>query len=180
METAARLKLGETPGDRVLKVNHAGEHGAVNIYRGQRFAARWLHAELLDGLRKFQDHEERHRTIFADELQRRHLRRCRSFHLCGLGGLLLGLLTGLSGRRSIAATTVAVEAVVLRHLEGQLRDLHDSDPVACRAIGSIIDEEREHHDHSALEGLQGSFWPRLIRPLVSASTEAVIWLGMHL
>jgi hypothetical protein len=38
MELIARLSHDETLGDRVLKVNHAGEHGAVNIYRGQRLA----------------------------------------------------------------------------------------------------------------------------------------------
>jgi ubiquinone biosynthesis monooxygenase Coq7 len=180
METAAGLKLGETLGDRVLKVNHAGEHGAVNIYRGQHFVSRWRSPDLLVGLRELQDHEERHRSIFSSELQRRHLRRCRSYHLCGLGGLLLGFVTGICGRRSIAATTVAVEAVVLKHLDGQLRDLRDTDPEACRAIGSIIEDERAHLNRAALEEQHGSLWPRLIRPVVSASTEAVIWLGMHI
>jgi ubiquinone biosynthesis monooxygenase Coq7 len=33
MEVTARLAADETLGDRVIKVNHAGEHGAVNIYR---------------------------------------------------------------------------------------------------------------------------------------------------
>jgi ubiquinone biosynthesis monooxygenase Coq7 len=160
-------------------VNHAGEHGAVNIYRGQRFVSRWRRTDLLVGLQEFQNHEERHRAVFAAELRLRRLRRCSSYHLCGFGGLLLGFLTGLCGRRSIAATTVAVEAVVLRHLEGQLRDLRDSDPAAYRAIGSIVEDERAH-ERAALVALQGSLWPMLIRPIVSASTEAVIWLGMHL
>ena len=40
-EKTARLGFGETLGDRVLKVDHAGEHGAVNIYRGQLTACRY-------------------------------------------------------------------------------------------------------------------------------------------
>jgi len=40
MELAASLKSGETVGDRVMKVNHAGEHGAINIYRGQLLVCR--------------------------------------------------------------------------------------------------------------------------------------------
>jgi 3-demethoxyubiquinol 3-hydroxylase len=89
-------------------------------------------------------------------------------------------MTGLCGRPSICATTVAVERVVLRHLEAQLRDLRESDPEAHRAISSIMEDEQAHHDRAALEKRQGIFWPRVLRPLVSASTEVVIWLGMHL
>jgi ubiquinone biosynthesis monooxygenase Coq7 len=180
METTARLNLGETLGARVLKVDHAGEHGAVNIYRAQRAACRWRSAELRRELEEFQRHEERHRAVFAAELPRRGLRRCRSYHLCGAGGLLLGFITGLCGRPSISATTVAVERVVLRHLEAQLRDLRDSDPDAFQAISSILEDEQAHHDRAALEKRQGIFWPKVLRPIVSASTEAVIWLGMHL
>jgi len=180
METAARPNVGETLGSRVLKVDHAGEHGAVNIYRGQSIACRWRSAELRRELAEFQSHEERHRAIFAAELRRRGVGRCRSYQLCGVGGFLLGFITGVCGRPSISATTVAVERVVLRHLEAQLRHLRQSDPDAYRAISSIVEDEQAHHDRAALEKRQGIFWPRLLRPLVSASTEAVIWLGMHL
>lgn len=141
----SRRQLGYA--DRVLKVNHAGEHGAVNIYRGQRLVC-------------FQ----------------RGVRRCRSYGLCGLGGFVLGVLTGICGRASIAAVTVAVERVVLRHLEEQLRTLaHEP-----AAVASIIEDERAHHDRAAQEPRQGIFWPRLLRPAVSAATELVIWTGMRI
>jgi 3-demethoxyubiquinol 3-hydroxylase len=180
METAARLNLGETLGDRVLKVDHAGENGAVNIYRAQRVACFWRGAELQRELAEFQEHEERHRAIFDAELRRRGVRRCRSYHLCGLGGLVLGFVTGLCGRPSISAVTVAVEKVVLRHLETQLRDLRDSDPEAFGAISAIVADEQAHHDRAAMEKCQGVFWPRVLRPIVSVSTEFVIWIGMRL
>ena len=99
---------------------------------------------------------------------------------CGTGGYLLGLITGLLGRSAIAATTVAVESVVLKHLEHQLITLGDRDPDATAAISAIVSEERQHHDQSEvhLEGHQR--WRAVIEPVVSASTEAVIWLGMRL
>ena len=180
MQTAAQSGMDKSLGDRILKVDHAGENGAVNIYRGQLLACRFRDPELRCELSEFRLHEERHRAVFAAELQRRGIRRCRSYHLCGVGGFVLGLVTGLCGRPSIAATTVAVERVVLRHLDVQLRDLRDVDPEACSAISSILRDEQEHHDRAALETRQGIFWPRVLKPLVSASTEAVIWLGMHL
>lgn len=119
-------------------------------------------------------------AIFEAELEKRGRPRCRSYWLCGFGGLVLGLVTGLFGARAIAATTVAVERVVLRHLEHQLRALGDTDPEAVVAISSIIAEEQEHHDASALHARQGQFWSRILMPVVSVSTEAVIWLGMRL
>jgi ubiquinone biosynthesis monooxygenase Coq7 len=169
-----------TYADRVLKVNHAGEHGAINIYRGQRLVSFWRDDALKRELEEFRAHEERHRAIFAAELERRGLRRCRSYPLCGLGGFLLGVATGICGRASIAAVTLAVERVVLRHLEIQLRELDGVDPAAHASIASIVDDERAHHDRAAQEPRQGIFWPRLIRPAVSAATEFVIWTGMRL
>lgn len=106
--------------NRVLKVNHAGEHGAVNIYAGQILVARLTAPDLVAELREFKSHEERHRATFWAELVRRNQPRCRSYHLCGLGGFVLGLVTGVLGRNAIAATTVAIERVVLRHLADQL------------------------------------------------------------
>ena len=166
--------------DRVLKVDHAGEHGAVNIYRGQRLVCSWRDEALKRELEEFRAHEERHRAIFAAELERRGVRRCRSYRLCGLGGFVLGVLTGICGRASIAAVTVAVERVVLRHLEVQLRELEGVDAAAHAAISSILDDERSHHDRAAQEPRQGIFWPRVLKPAVSAATEFVIWTGMKL
>jgi 3-demethoxyubiquinol 3-hydroxylase len=169
-----------THGDRIMKVNHAGEHGAVNIYRGQRLASFWRDPAFKRGLHELQAHEEAHRAIFAAELARRGVRRCRSYWLCGFGGLVLGLVTGIFGRTSIAAVTVAVERVVLRHLEIQMRELQGVDNAALAAIAAIIDDERSHHDRAAHESRQGNFWPRLLKPAVSAATEFVIWTGMKL
>jgi Ubiquinone biosynthesis protein COQ7 len=91
MEVIARLAAEETLGDRVIKVNHAGEHGAVNIYRAQLLACWWRKSDLKSELREFLDHEKRHRAIFASELTRRGRPRCRSYWLCGVGGFVLGL-----------------------------------------------------------------------------------------
>lgn len=164
---------------RVLKVNHAGENGAVNIYTGQLCFARFTAPAMVAELAEFKSHEERHRAIFWGELQRRNGTRCRSYWLCGVGGFALGLITGLFGPRAIAATTVAVERVVLRHLEHQLEQLRGKDSAAVDVIESIVSEERQHHDQSAAHLTTSHFWPRILSPIVSASTEAVIWVGMR-
>lgn len=167
-------------GDRIMKVNHAGEHGAVNIYRGQIVMARFTARHLVDELKECQSHEERHRSIFQAELTRRGKARCCSYWLCAFGGYCLGIVTGLFGTSAIAATTVAVESVVLRHLEQQVAWLSQVDRPAVEAIAAIIGDEKQHHDQYASRLNASGFWPRVLTPVVSASTEVVIWMGMRL
>lgn len=176
----ASLRAGSEYANRVLKVNHAGEHGAVNIYRGQIFAARLTAPSMLVELNEFKSHEEKHRSIFWSELQRRDRSRCKSYSLCGFGGFVLGLVTGFLGRSAIAATTVAVERVVLNHLERQLKTLRDTDSAAYEAVSAIVDEEKHHYNQSASHIDAGQCWSRVLTPVVTGSTEAVIWLGMRL
>ena len=180
MTVVARLNRGESLGDRIMKVDHAGEHGAVCIYRAQRFLARWRAPEMLAELDDFLAHEQRHRARFGAELSRRGARRCRSYFLCGLGGFTLGALTGLAGRQAIAATTVAIERIVLRHMREQVDVLIGRDVEAATALQDVIGDEQVHHDLSAARLGRGSLWQKIIDPVVAASTEAVIWLGMRL
>lgn len=189
----ARLRLNDRPpvsrpasandtelGHRILKVNHAGENGAVHIYAGQIFVARFTAPSLVTELREFKSHEEKHRGIFQEELARRGRPRCKSYWLCAVGGYVLGLVTGLFGRPAIAATTVAVERVVLSHLTRQLSALAGKDEPAVLAISRIVAEEQQHHDQSAAHLMEGRFWPKVLTLVVTASTESVIWLGMRL
>ncbi|MCW5572130.1 MAG: demethoxyubiquinone hydroxylase family protein [Steroidobacteraceae bacterium] len=155
-----------------MKVNHAGEHGAVCIYSAQIQVSRVLWPSAVKDLVEFRSHELRHRSIFQAELLRRGRPRCRSYWLCGIGGYTLGFFTACCGKTAIAATTAAVETVVLRHLESQLAALGTSDPMATVAIRAIADDERQHQQVSAAAAGSG-LWYKVLTPLVAASTEAV-------
>lgn len=174
-----RLRPAQTRGEIALKVDHAGERGAIWIYRAQRWVARWRAPALVPEIEHFLAHEERHRALFAAELERRGVRRCRSYHLCGLGGLALGLVTGLIGSRSIALTTGAVESVVLSHLEQQQNELEAIDPLAAAVIREIVAEEKEHHETSTRRLGGKRAFDGILRPLITTATEAVIWTGMR-
>jgi ubiquinone biosynthesis monooxygenase Coq7 len=181
MELSVRVLAADGPGGRILKVNHAGENGAVHIYNGQILVGRLTAPSMVAQLRHFRTHEESHRRVFETELQRRGVRRCRSYVLCGIGGFALGAVTALFGRGAIAATTVAVERVVLSHLKHQLAVLEDRDPKAAEAVRTIVSEEQEHHDTAAMHAANASgFWLAVLAPLVSVATELVIWTGMRL
>lgn len=168
-------------GNRILKVNHAGEHGAVNIYAAQIWMANWLRPSLVDQLKEFKAHEENHRRIFAEILQQRNVPRCASYHLCGVGGYFLGAVSVILGQSAVFATTVAVEHVVLMHLCDQINILHN-DPQAIAAIEQIVADEQHHHDQS-LAQLNATSERHMMKPLMALvrwATESVIWLGMKL
>lgn len=78
MNFATQFQRRETLGDRIIKVDHAGEHGAVCIYRTQRWIARWRAPGMVAELNEFLEHELGHRAQFGAELKRRNRRRCRS------------------------------------------------------------------------------------------------------
>jgi 3-demethoxyubiquinol 3-hydroxylase len=165
---------------RIIKVDHAGEFGAVNIYRAQLMVARLTMPSLVAQLEEFIAHENRHLNTFAEVLRARGIARCRSYWFCGVGGFALGLVTGLFGRSGVMACTAAVETVVTGHLVEQLRFLEShGDTEAAAAVLSIVSEEEEH---KAVGIAQGKDSP-LFEPLgavVAIATSFVIWLGMKL
>jgi ubiquinone biosynthesis monooxygenase Coq7 len=165
---------------RIIKVNHAGEFGAVNIYRAQLNVARLAIPSLVPQLLEFLAHENRHLNTFAEVLRARGISRCKSYWFCGVGGFALGLVTSLFGRSGIMACTAAVETVVTGHLVEQLAFLESQgDTEAAVAVQSIVSEEEEH---KAVGIAQGKDSP-LFRPLgavVAIATSFVIWLGMML
>ena len=168
-----------TPG-RLIKVDHAGEFGAINIYRAQILLAHIVAPSLVPPLKEFLAHERRHLEVFRAVLDRRGIRRCRSFMFCGVGGYLLGLATGVLGRRGIMACTAAVESVVTAHLERQMAFMQASgDEEAYSAVRSILAEELEHQEAGVAQA-QNSWLYKPIRFVVSRATELVIWLGLKL
>jgi ubiquinone biosynthesis monooxygenase Coq7 len=176
---AATLGPARSLGERSLKVDHTGENSAVRIYTAQLWVARWRSPALVAQLEEFLVHEQAHRAIFAAELAARGVRRCRSYGLCGFGGTVLGLATGLIGPQAVHATTAAIERVVLRHLQHQLEDLRTIDPAACAAIGRIVADEQAHHDQAEGQVLREGALQAALDFIVSRATEMVIWLGMR-
>lgn len=173
------LRPAKTTFEKMIKVDHTGENGAVNIYKAQAIGAQLFASDLLPEIKENQAHEERHRNIFANQLDRWGVRRCVSFHLSGIGGFALGLVTGLMGRQAIHATTFAVEHVVLEHLEHQLSYLKDADADAFECVAAIVAEEQEHHDNAETNLMQDKWLNKALIAIVKFSTEGVIRFGMR-
>ncbi len=169
----------KTIAEKMIKVDHVGENGAVNIYRAQRLAASFRAKHLLPQLKHFQGHEEEHREIFRQQLASWGVRRCVSYHASGIGGFTLGFITGLIGPSAIAATTYAVESVVLSHLETQLEYLNGADKDAYHCVERIVVDEKAHHDTAEAQIQSNTILTRVLIGVVKFSTEQVIRFGMR-
>lgn len=74
---------------RILRVNHAGEHGAVAIYSAQLAHARRAHPDLAPWLSETLAHEQTHRTRFREAMPSRAAKPCRMMFVWSFGGAAL-------------------------------------------------------------------------------------------
>lgn len=162
---------------RILKVNHAGEYGAIRIYRAQIWLARRRYPDIASRLAEFLDHEITHCRAFREAMPERDARPCRIMALWGNGGFVLGLLTALLGRRGIWICTAAVEAAVHRHLDDQLVYLRRRDPELHALIRRIQEEELQHLSLAEQQIDQSERYPRILGAMISGATDMAIWLS---
>jgi len=162
---------------RIVKVNHAGEYGAIRIYSAQITVARRLWPDVVPELSEMLGHERQHCAAFRTAMPDRNARPCRVMSLWSWGGWLLGFLTALSGRQGIWVCTAAVEAAVHRHLDDQLHFLAVRDAELDQIIRSIREEELEHLHHAESRLASPGAGQRVLHKAISDVTDAVIWLS---
>ena len=177
--TLSTLRPAEKTAEKMIKVDHAGENGAVNIYRAQRFVARFRSKSIVKQLEQNMEHELNHRKIFENYQAENGIRRCKSYFVCGAGGYVLGFVTGLFGPTAVAATTYAVENVVLEHLEEQRAYLYKDDLAAHECVIQIIEDEKAHHDSAKNQLQEDQLIVNILIKIVRLCTECVIRFGMR-
>lgn len=162
---------------RILKVNHAGEYGAIRIYRAQVWVARRLYPDIVPFLEETLGHEIEHCSLFQNAMPKRGARPCYVMSLWGKGGLVLGFMTALCGRQGIWICTEAVEATVHRHLNDHLLFLKDRDSELYAIIKGIQIDEIGHLSHASARVSSRNLWKRSLASVIVVVTEAVIWLS---
>jgi ubiquinone biosynthesis monooxygenase Coq7 len=162
---------------RILKVNHAGEYGAIRIYSAQIRVAKQRFPDVVPALAEMLGHEKQHCERFFAAMPARVSRPCRVMSLWSLGGSLLGFLTALAGRQSIWVCTAAVESAVHRHLDDQLHFLSGRDADLHALILSIREEELAHLRHAVDHLHEPGPTQRALQAAISAVTDLLIWLS---
>lgn len=143
---------------RILKVNHAGEFGAIRIYGAQIWMARRLFPDIVPPLQEMREDEIDHCRLFREAMPSRDARPCRVMAFWSLGGFLLGFLTALGGRNMIWICTEAVESTVHRHLDDQLAFLQTGDRELYRLIASIQEQELAHLQEAEKKTRRHAVW----------------------
>lgn len=162
---------------RILKVNHAGEYGAIRIYRAQLWIARRRFPDIVPFLEETLGHEITHCEAFRGAMPEHEARPCRFMALWGIGGWVLGVFTAMVGRQGIWICTAAVESAVHRHLDDQIYFLRRHHPGLCDQIATIQEEELLHletaENHVSAHGTMAS----TLRGFIFVATDVVIWLS---
>lgn len=162
---------------RIVKVDHAGEYGAIRIYSAQIAVAARLYPDVVTALAGMLEHEKKHCEAFRDAMPSRKSRPCRVMSFWSLGGAMLGFGTALFGRKAIWVCTAAVEETVHRHLDEQLDFLATRDPELHDIISSIREEEIFHLRHAEGQIIQIGLLGRVLHSAISQITDAMIWLS---
>ena len=177
-----------TPGPRskrlreMLRVDHAGEYGAVQIYRGQRAVFDRLSGKthISDLLKEMEDGEQKHLTRF-DELLLEHETRPTLFApLWNVAGFALGAGTALMGEKAAMACTSAVEEVIEQHYAAQAEELGDTEPELRETILEFREDELEHKDTALEEGAEQAPGYGLLKGVIQSGCHLAIKLSEKL
>lgn len=186
-ETEQRLTGdGRLPGDlrpaelidRIIRVDHAGEYGAVRIYEGQLAVLKDPKTVKTVEYMKLQ--EEVHRKKFEDLIRQRQVRPTVLTPLWHLAGFALGAGTALLGREAAMACTEAVEEVIDEHYQQQLDQLGDDEQPLKDVIKTFRAEEIEHRDIARADGAAQAPGYELLSAAVKTGSKLAIWLSSRI
>jgi ubiquinone biosynthesis monooxygenase Coq7 len=163
---------------RMIRVDHAGEYGAVRIYDGQ--LAVMGRGRARDAVRRMAEQEQHHLAAFV-ELMRAHRARPTLLRpLWHAAGYALGAATALLGERAAMACTVAVEEVIDEHYADQADRLGDTDPELATAIAEFRDDELAHRDTALEHGATEALGYDLLSAFIKTGSRLAIWLSTRL
>jgi ubiquinone biosynthesis monooxygenase Coq7 len=160
---------------RILRVDHAGEHGAVRIYAGQ--LAVLGHTPAGDVIRRMAKEEQRHLETFNRLLPERRVRPTALSPLWHAAGYALGAATALLGERAAMACTVAVEEVIDEHYAAQAAQLGAEEPALKAVIEEFRQDEIVHRDEGLAHGAEQAPGYELLRTAIKAGSRLAIWLS---
>ena len=133
--------------EEIIRVDHAGEHGATQIYRGQLSVFK-KKSPIWNKILEMAEQEEIHKSTFDELIVKNHVKPTALFPFWNAAGYLLGVGTALLGEKAAMACTVAVEEVIGHHYEEQAEILKTKkiDSNLLKIVKKFREDELEHHD----------------------------------
>ncbi|HCX67202.1 demethoxyubiquinone hydroxylase family protein [Parvibaculum sp.] len=167
--------------EEMIRVDHAGEYGAVRIYEGQRAVFRALphKQEIANTLERMAKDEEVHLARFNELVNERQVRPTALAPVWHVAGFALGAATALLGEKAAHACTAAVEEVIDEHYKSQVNRLDqmgEEEKPLRDTIEKFRLEEVEHRDEAIAAGAKEA--PAY--PLLSGTIKAACRLAIRI
>ena len=132
--------------EEIIRVDHAGERGAIKIYEGQLLALKTIKQDddLRDQIEEMKKQEKEHLEYFEKEIQKRKIKPTYLLPLWDVMGVALGFGTALLGKKAAMLCTASVEEVIEDHYQNQLKKLGNDEMDLKAKIEKFKGEEVDH------------------------------------
>lgn len=177
--TTARARNAKPTPDSIaqmLRIDHAGEYGAVAIYKGQQAVfARGKHTQdLAAQIKEMEAEEQKHLDAFDEFLIDRDVRPTALAPIWNVAGYGLGVVTALMGEKAAHACTEAVETVIEQHYAQQIEQTKDIDPALSATFAEFREDELHHRDIAVDGGAKEAPGYGLLSRVITAGCHLAI------
>ena len=140
--------------EEFIRVDHAGERGAIKIYEGQLLALNTLvsNDDLKQKIYEMKKHEEEHSNFFDNEIGKRNINPTKLLPLWDLLGLGLGFGSAILGKKAAMLCTASVEEVIDEHYKNQINQIEVDEKDLKEKIIKFRQDELDHKDIAYKEG----------------------------
>ena len=141
-------KIDKKKIEEFIRVDHAGERGAVKIYEGQLLALNTFVKDenLKKTIEEMKVHEKEHCEFFENEIKKRNIQPTKFLPLWDLLGVGLGFGSTLLGKKAAMLCTASVEEVIDKHYQNQIDQLDKNEKELKKNIIKFREDELHHKD----------------------------------
>ena len=134
--------------EELIRVDHAGERGAIKIYEGQLLALKTFKQDenLKKQIEEMKEHEKEHYEFFENEIKKRNIAPTKLLPLWDLLGVTLGFGTAMLGKKATMLCTASVEEVIGDHYKNQTYKLEEDEEKLKNKIIKFRNDELNHKD----------------------------------
>ena len=165
--------------EEFIRVDHAGERGAIKIYEGQLLALNTVvkNEELKKKIEEKQIHEREHCDYFEKEIKRRNIKPTKFLPLWDLLGVGLGFGSTLIGKKAAMLCTASVEEVIDKHYQNQINQLKNDEKKLKNKIIKFRDDELHHKNIAYKEGATKEGFYSIMDKIIKTGSKIAIGIS---
>ena len=162
--------------EEFIRVDHAGERGAVKIYEGQLLALNTIvkNDNLKKTIEDMKEHEVEHCQFFENEIKKRNIKPTKLLPLWDLLGLGLGFGSTILGKKAAMLCTASVEEVIDDHYKNQIDQIGSDENNLKKNIIKFRDDELHHKDIAYDEGATKDGFYNIIDKIIKTGSKLAI------